>query len=356
VAELEAGEDDLRRTYLKLMRIADRVSAESSGVEILAALEGPAPSRSDAEEGIGVQPAPSAAGPFESIGVTASDVGTRTDVSGSGTSRDLRVSEAWARATPSHIEVSVGFPEVLAPGQTQDIKAGLEHHLRTKFDVRVQTYELDDAPTQEPRKRETQSSLMFKLTSTDENVGPGELLELVSRYMRRVEDLSSLGVDLADILGLRETVLTTPRESRQARGADPLDQAGVESRRDPLVKPIGEGAEEIVFDLGAPRVSASGKDLLAAGDFSDDRLRRDDATTPLVDLVLRHPGYSDMRIGQVLSILLSIEYHRALALAERAPCVIAWGLGQDRARSFKEVIESAGGKVVLVEPGSFGEA
>jgi hypothetical protein len=96
-------------------------------------------------------------------------------------------------------------------------------------------------------------------------------------------------------------------------------------------------------------------DPLEAGRFDDPRLKGPDATTSLVDVVLRHPGYSDRRIGQVLSILLSIEYSGSLELINKAPTVIAWGVSRERAQTMKTVIEGAGGKVHLSEPGQFHE-
>ena len=57
-------------------------------------------------------------------------------------------------------------------------------------------------------------------------------------------------------------------------------------------------------------------------------------------------------IGQVLGILLEIDYPDALKLASQAPCIIAWGVSQERAQTMKRVIERTDGRVVLVEPDS----
>ncbi|MFU8805828.1 MAG: hypothetical protein ACNA8W_18595, partial [Bradymonadaceae bacterium] len=220
------------------------------------------------------------------------------------------------------------------------------------------------------RKPETETAIYLSLSTTEQDLGLGQLFEMVSAYMRRIEEFSSLGVELYDILGLRETVLTSKQSLKptSTHRADDLarQEAGRREGGFSAFESIGSSREgispepdamagEVVFDLSGASATASGKDLLKPGDFHDPRLKGPDADTALVDIVLRHPGYSDHRIGQVLSILLSIEYHRALQLAENAPCVIAWALGQERAQSFKGVIESAGGKVVLVEPGTFGE-
>ncbi len=95
---------------------------------------------------------------------------------------------------------------------------------------------------------------------------------------------------------------------------------------------------------------------LTPGDYTDPRLMRDDATTSLVDVVLRHPGYAEDKMGHNLSILLGVDFPEAMELVETAPRVIAWGVGRERASRFQRVIEEAGGKVVLVEPDSLQDA
>ena len=104
--------------------------------------------------------------------------------------------------------------------------------------------------------------------------------------------------------------------------------------------------EQIVF-------STSEDAALRTGDFEDQRLREPDSTESLVDVVLRHPGYSDRRVGQVLSILLSVEYHSALQLMRSAPIVIARGVAHDRGLSIKELVENAGGKIQLTDPSRY---
>lgn len=118
----------------------------------------------------------------------------------------------------------------------------------------------------------------------------------------------------------------------------------------------GAGASDAPSFRGADAPSAQGREgSLRAKDFTDPRLKRADATTPLVDVVLRHPGYAERATTQALGILLSVEHHRARALVEGAPCVIAWGVGREQAQTLKMVVEGAGGKIVLVEPGTFGQ-
>lgn len=106
-------------------------------------------------------------------------------------------------------------------------------------------------------------------------------------------------------------------------------------------------ATGVVFDLRRP------DEALKRGDFEDPRLREPESQAALVDVVLRHPGYSDRRVGQVLSILLSIEYHVALQLMSNSPCVIATGVARDRGDTLKRMVENAGGRVLLTDPGRF---
>lgn len=358
---LDADEDRadlLRKVFIKLMKLADGIDREANVYELMGLLGGDtAASKGDKIAAVKEVDAPSLSSGslFESIGGEGSESGQK--------SGPLRISEAHARATPTHVEVALGLSELLTTKEIDELRAGFDHHLRIKFDVRVEPIEVPTVSSLATSKTDTKKALYFKITSTDDDVGLGQLHELISSYMRRVEEFSSLGVELYDILGLHDTILTSKRAPSGASSGRSSPVASPESFATPsaptpsYIAPLGDSSpNEVVFDLGGPMTSAGGKDLLSAGQFEDERLRRPDANTALVDIVLRHPGYSDMRIGQVLSILLSIEYHRALQLAERAPCVIAWGLGQERAQSFKGVIETAGGKVLLVEPGTFGEA
>lgn len=199
-------------------------------------------------------------------------------------------------------------------------------------------------------------------------------------YLDRLRRFDAQGVSVLEVLDVRNAPVAPRRDElrrdeprrdeprrdeprRDDRGARERDwaaRANREAARRKEAPADRGGSGGVVLDLSgggaasAP-TGASGQAVLTPGDFTDERLRRPDATTSLVDVVLRHPGYSDRAIGQVLSILLSIDYSKALRTAERAPCVVAWGLSQERAQTFKNVIEGAGGKAVLVEPGAFGQ-
>ncbi|GEM_PF-5759975 len=150
-------------------------------------------------------------------------------------------------------------------------------------------------------------------------------------YLQRLNDLSEAGIDPLVFLGIDDS---TKSEKKQ----ESLQVEDVEL-------PSGE----FVLDIGSGKKGTR----LEKGNFEDKRLRGRDASTALVDVILRHPGYSDKNMGQVLSILLSIEYHEALELIEDAPTSLAWAVNRERGQMFKTVIEGAGGKVYLSEPGAF---
>ncbi len=162
--------------------------------------------------------------------------------------------------------------------------------------------------------------------------------EEVREYLQRLNDLSDAGIDPLVFLGVSDSQKVDAREAEQPSTtlrfeSDPED-------------------DDVSLDMR----SSAARNKLQKGDFEDQRLRGRDATTALVDVVLRHPGYSDKNMGQVLSILLSIEYHEALELIENAPTTLAWGVNRERGQTFKTVIEGAGGKVFLSEPGAFSAA
>ncbi len=246
--------------------------------------------------------------------------------------------------------LGLGFSQVLPPRQIDALQDGLEAHIHTKFDAQVR---LADEEVELDISSSARTVLTLRILIGGYPDGLSSLSDELRSFLERLDKFSSLGVDLFEYLGVSDTVLDSysGAPSQPLTRRTPSDDSA-EPRRSQV--PSEGGDDGFVFDFGASKQSPA-RDSLHPGEFNDPRLQREDAETPLVDMVLRHPGYSDRRIGQVLSILLSIEYHDAINIAESAPCVIAWGLGRQRAHSFKEVIESAGGKAVLVEPGTFGE-
>ena len=192
--------------------------------------------------------------------------------------------------------------------------------------------------------------------------------------MERLIDLAEGGIPLDAILG---TSASPPRrdvtssfassrdEMRRTRRDIPSSQHSASRGQAPPTQPATEQNTGFVLAIDptpspssnepapAGRHDAHLRTTLRQGDFTDERLRREDATTSLVDVVLRHPGYSDKNMAKVLTLLLSVDYSEALSIIALAPCVLARGTGQERARTMKSVVEGAGGKVVLVEPDTF---
>lgn len=339
--EGEASLHALRRLLTKILKLADRFEEISTRREWLELLEHQTASDPDSDPSDATGP-DRRDSPFETIG-GGSDEQT--------TGETATIHSFQVDRRDQKLFVAIGFPQVLTPEQLEALHSGLGHHLHTKFDVQTRPLESDEFEDLElsPAVR---TALCLELQ-------PGEFSEAISRLEREVQGFvdnlykfSSYGVDLFEYLGVGDTVLSSGRV-KASESQPALSDERTLSFRQRAPSSGEDGPEGVVLDLEADAPSSTS---LKPGNYTDPRLQRDDAQTALVDLVLRHPGYSDRRIGQVLSILLSVEYHDAVEIAESAPCVIAWGLGQQRARSFKQVIESAGGKALLVEPGTFGEA
>lgn len=347
----EQGVDHLRRLLLDLLKITDSFGEVTSSSQWLSILREPL-SGEDKDAAVArsnTEPS-GASSPFEEIGA------------GAAAQDDATIEAFLVRKRKDSLLVALGFAQVLAPRQIDALEMGLESHLHTKFDVQVRPLDADDRGDVDfPASART--ILTLEISVGGYPSGLSSLQDEVESFLERLEKFSSYGVDLFEYLGVGDTVLEDAHQARAYRDRPSPSEDEAESvmsfSHSRLQRPadrdaVDEAPGAVVLDLAAGAGVSSG-DSLEPGNYTDPRIQRDDAQTPLVDLVLRHPGYSDRRIGQVLSILLSIEYHDALVIADSAPCVLAWGLGQQRARSFKEVIESAGGKALLVEPGTFGE-
>lgn len=341
-ADGERSEELVARLLRDILSLSDEFEKISTADQWLSVL---GKSRGDEEPGDGDHRGTTgeqarSASAFETIG------------DGSSSEEGATIIATDVRRRDDALILGLGFSEVLPPRQIDALQDGLEAHIHTKFDAQVRPAD-EEVELDIPTSARTILTLRILLGGYPD--GLSALSEELHSFLERLDKFSSLGVDLFEYLGVSDTVLdshsTAPSPSLTGRTPSTgFDSA--EPRRSEL--PSEPGNDGFVFDFRASQQSPA-RDSLHPGEFSDSRLQREDAETPLVDMVLRHPGYSDRRIGQVLSILLSIEYHDAINIAESAPCVIAWGLGRQRAHSFKEVIESAGGKVVLVEPGTFGE-
>lgn len=345
------GQTPLRRLLLKLLDLTEHFDSAPTTDDWIEIFDADEHRRSDtSHRPTNDESAAASETPFESIGDgDDSELTKRREatIEGTGTAR-----------SDNRIVLGLSFPQMLQPRHVDALEEGLIHHLRTKFEILVDPVDESDLGSRAPALPSTaRTRLYFQTEPVDNRNSRAELKRDINEFLDRLERFSSFGVDLFEYLGVGETVLNTDGFSDGKRRED-LDESQLSFRRRtsergdaprdtaPTVEPTDETT---VLDLG------DGTDRLESKNYTDPRLRREDADTALVDVVLRHPGYSDSRIGQVLSILLSIEYHDALDIADNAPCVIAWGVSQKRARRFKDVIESAGGKVVLVEPETFGE-
>lgn len=354
VFRAQIGDDDpgrrkLRKALSTILKITDRfddVDSPDQWLQFLSAWSG---DDSDAS-GNGEEKADDAPTAFETIGTGASEAASQPFSAALTATALTRVED--------QIHVVFGFKEVLTPGQLSALTEGLEHHLHTKFDVQVQPLENRDRPELRLPKA-ARTVLGMALDRGPSSPALASLRGDVEAFCDRLQKFSSFGVDPFEYLGVGDTVLADDDSRRERRSGTAAEQTlsfrtrstDADDKSDYGSDDDSDDADGVVLDLAGG--SGSGG-ALESGNYTDARLQRDDADSALVDLVLRHPGYSDRRIAQVLSILLSIEYFDARKLADQAPCVIAWGISQSRARKFKDVIESAGGKTLLVEPDTFG--
>ena len=356
------GEEGIQRVVLTTLRAADYVQAlelDSSAPNPLLTPatntrpeEPTAPaSTSSAFEQIGDDtPAPREQAPaaptsgFEQIGP-----GTTRPTSTTASVDSLALVDHLIDSSGRDVDVHFIFSDALDATLRRALEDALSRTTATRFDAYVEL-----AEPREATDRSVHMILAPAISTADER-DVDALRQDCVRFARRLREFGELGVSLAELIELdrpapraRSTrTETTHTDDAPRRGDAPASESG-------FVLDLGgssssERDDEGETELGMPARSAG----LTAGDFTDPRLRRDDSTADLVDVVLRHPGYSDKNISKVLSILLSIEYSKALMLAQSAPCVIAWGIGQERALTMKNVIESGGGRVVLVEPDTF---
>ncbi len=335
----EDGSEKLRNLLLHILEVAEHFDGVSSSTQWFQILGGPSPDEKPSQDS---GKKTSSDSPFESIGDGSSK--SEQEAASSATLESWKVTRVGEA-----LRASIGFSQVLSSDQLSALTRGLESHIHAKFDAQARPIESDDRA--ELRLPSTARTVLFlEISPGGYPEGLKALKKDIDSFIERLEQFCSYGVDLFEYLGVADTVLGGADDTSDERTLS-FDRRAPGPRGPEVSRESPEPEAGIVLDLS----SSSATDTLEPKNYTDPRLRRDDATTRLVDVVLRHPGYSDRRIGQVLSILLSVEYHHAIDIADSAPCVIAWGIGRQRARSFKDVIESAGGKVVLVEPGTFGE-
>ncbi len=296
-------------------------------------------------------PATTSSSPFESIGSS-----TPTPSAKEITSGELQITDHDVRLRTDHVLLEL---QVAPTPVHHTFIAGLEHMLRTRFDAEVST-------TEAPASDDSSWRLHLRPGLTTASDRERELLrDDISRYIKKVRDFQAMGVSLGEVLGISEerpstgasgipaSERSTRKDIPSRRQETPTHNAG-EDDSTGFVLGLGGSAGAPKSPASAPRAhQREPEHTLTPGDFTDERLRREDATGPLVDLVLRHPGYSDRNMSKVLTLLLSVEYSQAQAIIEKAPCVLSWGIGRERAQTMKSVIEGAGGKVVMVEPDTF---
>lgn len=351
------------------------------------------------------------AGVFESIGNGTSDDADVGAVDSVGI-------DGWELMERSGgIEARIRLDRVIPPAGRETIARALAHALRSRYDIAARPLPGDDSDSDAKtiilRSEPSESGLTERESPAEIRSDMESYLDRLVRFEQLGVDLAAvLGVgDSSPSNGgrdvrpresgsesdSRDTVEDRKRgrgrreegreEGRKKRGAersarsrskkrDDTDRIRAENREEPgeskktatagsnrpsrvREDDSGDGEEQVVLgvdnDADADETVVSPESGLEAGNYRDPRLMREDATTSLVDIVLRHPGYAEEKMGHNLSILLSIDFPDAMDLVERAPSIIAWGVGRERALKFKRFIENSGGKVVLVEPDSLSD-
>ncbi len=380
-------ETALRNTLVALMKLGDAIAshadqAELTPADIASALSFTTPgetTRPTPQEQEQAANKPDELPPehpentlFETIGTTPS----------SQTQAGPNIDHTTITQDGNHLRIALHLTILLRPSEHHELANALAHHLRARFDANV-------TPVPESTDSEslaTNHSIIILDAEHSEEAhrnpsGHAELAKSLEAFFQKARQWAELGIDIFELVGLRHATSTpdpiqftpshapaSPRTTLEPSFGTAIHSQSPRDSQNAQKPEATESSDNgIVFDLSSQssRAPSSGgftsaqtqnrSDALTRGDFTDPRLKRADATTPLVDLVLRHPGYSDRRIGQVLSIILSIDYHAALRLVENAPCVIAWGLARETALNYKDVIDTTGGKALLVEPDTFSE-
>jgi len=321
---------------------------------------------------------------FEPIGADANDSGgsgsKQSQVDGDVNFDLAGYDTVSSRDTGARLELNFESP---VPSTAIDRFAeALAHSLRARFDVNatLETGDLAPGPA---------DSIVISVEPTASAPPDTDPATATTDYLDRLIRFRRLGVPVAESIGLRDAPgESRPKnQSKQRRSKTRSDgqpdttddstaprsaesEAGPDDEAPTTEETSNEGvtlgSASTSADPAAATSSSETDDEttlekpedeaptgpLKTGHFTDPRLMRDDATTSLVDVILRHPGYRDERMAQVLSILLSLDYPDAKHLVNQAPTHLAWGVGRERAQRLKRVVEDTGGKVVFVEPDS----
>lgn len=324
-------------------------------------------------------------GIFETIGDDAGDDGSRQSAADdpdrrrrlSGHGSDARLAAANIVESDGSLQATITLDRDVSTSALETLGRGLAHTLRARFGVHARPL---------PAGGDSDSTSGTKTVSVridemdSERAATFDATEMADRlddYFGRLEKFGGHGLALADVLGLgdsadeqtqtkrgQESTRGSRRTIEESRDTKMTDQgtepegSGDEPEDDGVVLNLeGDASDEQSLREGADdsgETVLQGADSgLQAGNYTDPRLKREDAETALVDVVLRHPGYAERRMAHNLGILLDVDFTDAMELVQDAPCLIAWGVGRERGLRFKQVIENAGGKVVLVEPETF---
>jgi len=309
-------------------------------------------------------------GIFETIGDDADDDGSRQPAADdpdrgrrlSGHGSDARLAAANVVESDGSLEATITLDREVSTAALETLGRGLAHTLRARFGVHAR-------PLPAGEGSETSSVTKTVSVRIDEmesdraaTFDATEMADRLDEYFGRLEKFGGHGLALADVLGLGEsaderTQAKKPRQEPTDERSEPGGSIGEPEDDGVVLNLEGDASDEQSLPEGADdsgETVLQGPDSgLQAGNYTDPRLKREDAETALVDVVLRHPGYAERRMAHNLGILLDVDFTDAMELVQDAPCLIAWGVGRERGLRFKRVIENAGGKVVLVEPETF---
>ncbi|MGM0558548.1 MAG: hypothetical protein ACQEVA_19340 [Myxococcota bacterium] len=337
------------------VRLAEEASDLSTLVEAWTSEDAPEPHADDEQpvDQADERSQESSDSPFETIGDDEPDEDARPPTE-SRADDDAPPASDSSRVQLAGFNLRVDAPAIVLTAdadtdadarQLDELGRSLRSKLESRFDLVARS---TDVAVEE---NEVQLTLEPSELGATYGMPLGELCDDVARYLDRQRELSELGVSLDKL---------SPRRRREQPPKPDRARSGRDESRSSRQEPEAEVEEEsgVVFGFGEEEIAAASpsESKIDPGDYTDPRVMREDADTALVDVVLRHPGYSDRNMRQVLSILLDVDYYRAGKLIDQAPCVIAWGVGQERAREFKRVIEGAGGRVTLVEPDTLADA
>lgn len=294
-------------------------------------------------------------GVFESIGDGESIEDESADQADAQTG-EASLDSFRVRVTDGTIRAELELADTPNERDEKELLSALARTLRARFDIKLLARTLTDKDGKPVIKLALEPATLGAATEAS----LGDLSHDLGRYFERLKKFNAMGLSLLDVLAPGSSAPSSAPSSNEtpSRERSRWRPERREDREEPRVRrredhrAAESDSSGVVFSFGAEDMESASTDVVAAGDFTDPRVKREDATTPLVDVVLRHPGFSDKSMRQVLSILLDVDYFEAGKLAKQAPCVIAWGISQERAQEFKRVIERAGGRVTLVEPDS----